>query len=57
MRNNSGELTDKYRVEIAISDGVYAVWCKMTKKTQALPKYGTLQARNFDIISNKKQQI
>ena len=29
VRNNSGELTDKYRVGIAISDGVYAVWCKM----------------------------
>ena len=22
-----------------------------------LPKYGTLQARNFDIVSNKKKQI
>jgi len=32
VRNNSAELTYKYRVEITISDGVYAVWCKMSRK-------------------------
>jgi len=29
---NSVELTDKYRAGIAISDGIYAVWCKMSRK-------------------------
>jgi len=32
VKNNSAELTDKYRVRIAISDGVYAVWCEMSRK-------------------------
>jgi len=34
VRNNSGELTNKYQVGIAISNGFYRYveWCKMSTK-------------------------